>query len=80
MTSEVLESLSILEHDRWVTERKASGWVYGETKDSANRISPYIAPWGAIPESIKEYDREAVRNMIPILSGLGIKVYSMEKS
>ena len=70
-----VEFLSILEHDRWVTERKASGWVYGEEKDSDNRISPYMAPWGAIPESIKEYDREAVRNMVPILKGMGIKVY-----
>ena len=70
-----VEFLSILEHDRWVTERKSSGWVYGEKKDSDNRISPYIAPWGAIPESIREYDREAVRNMIPILRSMGITVH-----
>ena len=75
MSEGEVEFLSILEHDRWVKERKASGWVYGDEKDSDNRISPYMAPWGAIPESIKEYDREAVRNMVPILKGMGIKVY-----
>ena len=80
LTEDEEEFLSILEHDRWVTERKASGWVYGETKDSANRISPYIAPWEAIPESIREYDREAVRNMIPILISMGIHVYRMGSS
>ena len=73
-----IEFLSILEHDRWVSERKASGWVYGEVKDSDNRISPYIAPWGAIPENIREYDREAVRNILPILNRMGIKVYRSE--
>ena len=78
LSDEEVEFLSILEHDRWVTERKASGWVYGEEKDSDNRISPYVAPWDAIPESIREYDREAVRNMLPILRAMGIRAYRSE--
>lgn len=75
LTSEEVERLSIMEHDRWIEERKASGWVYGKVKDSDNKISPYIAPWDAIPENIKEYDREAVRNILPILHSIGIRVY-----
>lgn len=75
LTFEEVERLSIMEHDRWTEERKASGWVYGKVKDSDNKISPYIAPWDAIPENIKEYDREAVRNILPILHSIGIRVY-----
>lgn len=75
LTDEEVEFLSIIEHDRWVTERKASGWVYGEEKDSDNRISPYMVGWDAITEEIREYDREAVRNILPILRKMGVGVY-----
>ena len=73
-TPDEVETMSIIEHDRWVNERVTNGWVYGKVKDVDKRMSPYIAPWDEIPENIKEYDREAVRNMIRILDGIGMKV------
>ena len=77
LNSEEVEFLSILEHERWVEERRASGWIHGAKKDIANKISPYIAPWEAIPNEIKEYDREPMRNIISILQKIGIGVYRM---
>lgn len=74
-TDDEIEMLSIQEHDRWVKERESSGWVYGPVKDKDNRISPYICPWDAVPEPIKEYDREAVRGIIPVLDSINIQVY-----
>lgn len=73
-TLEEVEMMAILEHDRWVTERVTNGWVYGRNKDVSKRMSPYIAPWESIPEKIREYDREAVRNIIRILDMIGLKV------
>ncbi len=66
--------MAIMEHNRWVNERITNGWAYGERKDVSHRISPYIAPWDDIPEEIKEYDRETVRNMIPIIEKSNLKV------
>lgn len=73
-TDDEVERMSIIEHDRWVNERTTNGWVYGKVKDVDRRMSPYIAPWEDIPENIKEYDREPVRNMISILDRVGMKV------
>ena len=75
LTPAEVEFLSMAEHDRWVLERRSSGWIYGTEKDVSNRISPYVAPWSMIPENIREYDREAVRNILPILESRGISVY-----
>ncbi len=78
LTHDEIEMLSILEHDRWVEERISSGWVYGPKKDSDNRVSPYILPWDSLPEDIKEYDRDAVCDIIPVLGSMGIGVYRVD--
>ena len=69
-----VEAMAIMEHDRWVNERVTNGWIYGKEKNVAERISPYIAPWEEIPENIREYDREAVRNMFSVIGGIGLKI------
>lgn len=73
-TLDEIEKMAILEHERWVNERETNGWVYGRNKDVSKRMSPYIAPWEMIPEEIREYDREAVKNIINILNIVGLKV------
>jgi len=70
-----VEYLSVVEHDRWVAERLSSGWVYGEEKNAEKRVSPYIVPWDALTEDVKELDRNAVRNIIPLLDTVGLGVY-----
>ena len=66
--------LAIMEHNRWVEERLSNGWVFGPEKNTDLRISPYLTSWENIPESIREYDRQAVRNIIPILETAGLHV------
>jgi hypothetical protein len=73
-TLEEIESLARDEHDDWVSERLANGWTHGES-DSKNKRSPYLIPYTALTEEIKEYDRDAVRNIFPILKRLGLRVY-----
>ena len=70
-----IEVLAIHEHERWIKERKASGWIYGKTKDVQKKISPYLAPWDKIPDNIKKYDVETVTNIIPLLRGVNLYVY-----
>lgn len=77
-THDEIEMLSILEHDRWVEERISSGWVYGPQKDSDNRVTPYIVPWDSLPGEIQDYDRDAIRDIIPVLDSMGIGVYRVD--
>ncbi len=69
-----VERMAEMEHGRWNVERFDSGWRYGEKKDEARKLSPYLVPWQQVPDSIKVYDREAVRTWPKILAQAGFQV------
>ncbi|MCL2807401.1 MAG: RyR domain-containing protein [Coriobacteriia bacterium] len=71
---EQIEALARDEHDEWVAERLANGWTHGE-RDANKKQSPYLIPYAALTEEIKDYDRSAVRGIFPMLKQLGLHVY-----
>ena len=68
-TAEEVELLAKMEHARWNADKLLAGWTYGPERDNDNKIHPCIVPWADLTEEIREYDREAVRN-VPYLLGL----------
>ena len=62
-----VEALARMEHDRWCAERFLAGWRFGQVRDENNKISPYLAGWDNLEERIKEYDRQAVRQIPELL-------------
>lgn len=74
-TYEQIEMLARDEHNSWYDERKQNGWVYGDEKDSVKKISPYMIPYDKLTEKIKELDRDAVRNIFPLLKNIKLKIY-----
>jgi hypothetical protein len=62
-----VEQLAVVEHARWVTERRLDGWTLGPA-DKPARVSPYLVPWSGLPDEVKEWDREAVRNIPALLA------------
>jgi len=64
-TADEVEIMARMEHARWVAERWLAGWT-PDSKDSVRRRSPYLVPWGQLPEDVKDYDRKAVE-LIPAL-------------
>ncbi len=78
LTEEEIERMSEWEHGRWNVERLLAGWRYGEKKDEAARLSPYVVSWIDLPDAIKGYDRAAVRDWPRILAQAGWKVERAE--
>jgi len=78
LSDDEIETLARMEHGRWNVERLASGWRLGERKDIARRISPHLVAWSELPESIRDYDREAVRRIPELLAGKGFRVRKAE--
>ncbi len=76
-SSEEVEIMAELEHGRWNVERLLDGWKWGPIKDVANKISPYIIPWTGLPEEMKEYDRDAARQIPHLLEEVGMEVVRM---
>lgn len=70
-TGEEIDLLGRVEHDRWTNERLAAGWTPGP-RDAAARTSPYLVPWEALDEDVRELDRQFVRALPDVLSDAGL--------
>jgi hypothetical protein len=72
-TAEV-EDLGHEEHVRWVAERVAQGWRSGPERDPIARTTPYLVDWEALPEDVRELDRETVRNIPALMARAGFAI------
>jgi len=60
--------LAILEHDRWMADRRLSGWQYGKTKDITKRLHPDLVPFDQLSQESQSYDMQITNTLIKILS------------
>lgn len=53
-------------HEEWLKDKEQNGWVYGETKDLANKTHPNILPYDQLPpeQRAKDHLFKAVINSI----------------
>ena len=73
-TSNEVEIMAEMEHERWKAERLSSGWTLGKKKDATKKITPYLVPWSALSDEAKEWDRQPVRNIPQLLANVGLEV------
>ncbi len=52
--------LAELEHERWIADRRMSGWVGGAQRDNARKIHDNIVPFEALSDELKAYDYKFV--------------------
>lgn len=69
-----IERMARMEHARWNAERWLDNWTLGPRNPEA-KTSPYLVDWDQLPDEIKEYDRDAVRQIPQLLDKVGAKVY-----
>ena len=63
-----------MEHSRGVVECLNGGWMPGPRRDVRHKISPYLVPWRALPEYVKDKKRTTVRNIPTLLGAIGLQV------
>ncbi len=82
-TSDVILSEELLEltekiaenvHDVWAAGRIAEGWTWGETRDNEKKVTPLLVPYGELPESEKEYDRNTALETLKLIVKLGYEI------
>jgi hypothetical protein len=61
-TSDEIETLSQLEHERWMRDL-GPGWRYGKPTDKAHKIHEAYVPWGELADDQKDKDRDLVREI-----------------
>ena len=74
---DLVEVMAEEEHKRWVDERTKSGWVLGP-RDPEKKQSPYLIPYADLPDEIKEYDRDTIRNIPKLADLINKAVYSVD--
>ncbi|MGQ0669201.1 MAG: RyR domain-containing protein [Actinomycetota bacterium] len=73
-STEDVELMARMEHDRWLREREAAGWTYGTEKDIHRKRSRFLVPWSELLDDAKEQDRNAVRGMPTFLARAGFGI------
>jgi hypothetical protein len=72
-----IEGLARLEHERWCAERARSGWRLDAAlteRDPDRKMTPWLVPYDALPESQKDNDRDAASRVPVTLARAGFRI------
>ncbi len=75
-----VETLAELEHEAWMAERIATGWVPGTDADPEKKTTPYLIPYRLLPDEVKDLDRDPVKNIPRLLREIGMAVYPLDEA
>ncbi|MGH3906141.1 MAG: NAD-binding protein [Pseudonocardiaceae bacterium] len=67
-----VERLARLEHQRWMTERLAAGFVPGPVREG--RFHPDLVGWEDLPQDSRDKDIDFVEHLPEILAGAGFQI------
>jgi RyR domain-containing protein len=79
LTSRIVQLTEVLArnaHDVWARQRLRDGWHYGPQRDDSRKEHPCLVPYEELPESEKQYDRNAAMETLKTILALG---YHIEK-
>jgi hypothetical protein len=76
-TTEDLDMLSEMEHERFNAERLQRQWRMGP-RNSKQRTTPFIVPWRDLSQEWKDVDRVMVECVPRVLATVGWKIYRMK--
>jgi hypothetical protein len=71
---ELTERLAENAHDHWAVLRIAEGWTWGPQRDEGKKEHPDLVPYAELPESEKQYDRNAALETLKAIVALGHKI------
>jgi hypothetical protein len=77
LTPEILpltERLAEHAHDIWARQRLAEGWTHGPQRDDGKKKHPCLVPYDQLPESEKQYDRNAALETLKAILSLGYTI------
>ena len=68
------ERLAENAHDIWAAQRIGEGWSSGKKRDDKARKHPCLIPYADLPDSEKEYDRQAALGTLRAILALGFRI------
>jgi hypothetical protein len=80
-SSNEIEYLAKMEHERWCREKQNQGWIYGTIRDDKIKVHPSLIPYEdpRLSEDEKDKDRNTVRQIPRYLALAGYQIYREPK-
>ncbi|GAB3154302.1 hypothetical protein GCM10027290_48550 [Micromonospora sonneratiae] len=75
-----IERLAVLEHERWVEERVATGWRYADRRDDFRQLHPALRTWDSLQEDMRERNHDAIRELPAILADAGFRIIRVRRA
>jgi ryanodine receptor 2 len=72
--SDLTELLARNAHELWALQRLKNGWTYGPTRDDAAKKHPCLVSYEELPDSEKQYDRNAAIGTLKAIVALGFRI------
>lgn len=73
LTPDEVEQLAIVEHNRWLTERRTQGWTLGP-RDSQRKTNPNLLPWEQLGDDARTVTRDLMKQIPASLAAAGFAV------
>ena len=77
-STEDLDTLSEMEHERFNAERLQRQWKMGP-RNSKQRSTPFLVPWRDLEQEWKDVDRVMVECVPRVLASAGYRIYRMKE-
>lgn len=76
LSTETIEDWAQREHNRWMTQKLAQGWVYGseDAPDAEPRTHPDLIAWDALDEMSRDKHRRPIARLPQILHAGGYAI------
>jgi hypothetical protein len=71
---ELTERLAENAHDIWAQQRLTEGWTYGPERNDKQKNHPCLIPYADLPDSEKQYDRNAALETLKAIVALGYRI------
>jgi RyR domain len=68
------ERLAENAHEVWAVQRIAQGWTHGPKRDDVAKKHPCLVPYGDLPETEKEFDRQTAMQTLNLIVALGYRI------
>jgi hypothetical protein len=75
LTTEELEAMAEVEHERWSAERRGQGWSYGPVRDEMALEHPDLVPWRDLPRDRQDINRRLISERPRMLADIGIEIH-----
>jgi hypothetical protein len=74
------ERLAENAHDIWAAQRIAQGWSFGLQRDDGKKLHPCLVPYDQLPDSERDYDRQAAVGTLKAILQLGYQIIPPNKA